>query len=301
MRRSPVCFFEKPFERMASSSLVDHSCDLRTPDLGTAASWAILCVGLFLATGLAGCAGQGVASVEICVQSVPHPAFTHVFLSFSRIEVRQMADGEKLQPATSGMPSPANVTGAAQNGTARVGSVVCHRVAETSASDLRIARAAAKIETDLVADHGWMTMVRQGRIDVNNYSRNDAASMGVVPVPIGSYAQLGVLVLEAGGVLANGTQVPIAAPSDAILLDQHWTVLRDERVRLVLLFDLAGGLRQSNATWTLQPKASLEIIHLTDGKSSGDSSHAEAGQTLVSATSESFPTPTTPSSTSGGP
>jgi hypothetical protein len=203
----------------------------------------------FAITALSGCLNaSATGTTAFFVKDAPADNFTHVYVSFTKVEVHQV--------------QAANATGTDAQGD------------HQSREDGRFGP-----EAEASEDHGehdaqdraegpWLTILsRNVTVDLKAFSGNASAFLDSAQIPPGSYNAIRLTVTAVTGVLANGTTVPVKVPGGALRIRGEFTVVAGKETDLTLDFNLARSLRQTDdGAYILKPVVRLASEHREEAR-----------------------------------
>jgi hypothetical protein len=102
-------------------------------------------------------------------------------------------------------------------------------------------------------DSGWIDLsIENGTLDLVQFV-NVSALLGEGKVPVGKYTQLRIIVINATGVMIDGTQVNFTVPSGELKANHPFNVEDGETTKLTVDIDLLGSIHQANDKWMFGP------------------------------------------------
>jgi hypothetical protein len=102
-------------------------------------------------------------------------------------------------------------------------------------------------------DSGWIDLsVKNGTLDLAHFV-NVSALLGDGKVPVGKYTQLRIIVINATGVMTDGTQVNFTVPSGELKANHPFNIVEDGTTKLTVDIDLLGSIHQAGNKWIFNP------------------------------------------------
>ena len=102
-------------------------------------------------------------------------------------------------------------------------------------------------------DSGWIDLsIENGTLDLVQFV-NVSALLGGGKVPVGKYTQLRIVVVNAAGVMTDGTNVNFTVPSGELKTTHPFNVVDGGTTELTVDIDLQGSIHQANDKWIFSP------------------------------------------------
>lgn len=234
---------------------------------------------LLAVAALSGCmsATASTGTAAIFVKDAPADQFSHVYVSFTKVEVHQVLHAN----ATAGQEDE---SGEASQASESEGNETEDGAHARPADDARD----HEVEAD--QDHGehdgqdraegqWLTIVeRNATVDLKAFTGNASSFLGDAAIPAGDYNGIRITVTSASATIAaNGTTVPVKVPSGALRIKGHFTVVAGKETDLTLDFNLARSVVETgHGTYILKPV--LRLASAERDEAGDQERHAREGR-----------------------
>lgn len=102
-------------------------------------------------------------------------------------------------------------------------------------------------------DSGWVSIpIKNGTLDLAKLV-DVSALLGEGKVPVGKYTQLRIVVVNATGMMTNGTEVDFKVPSGELRTTTPFSVNSGETTKLTLDIDLDSSITHPDGKWIFKP------------------------------------------------